>query len=150
MCLTTVLDSTGHFGDKDTIQVNMGNPESSKQLMMHIGSPALRQKIFSAAYAVEPRHAYTFDELMKNRLDLAKLVGYPSWGHKVLEHGMVQEPEMVADFLKHLRVRLQPHLKEEVVSTVLYTPCRHLAVQLAAAAGGVLGVGSSPVRTRKS
>lgn len=106
----------GHFEGKDTIKVNMGNPESSKQLMMHVGSPSLRQKIFSAAYAVEPRHTHTFDELMKNRLDLAKLVGYPSWGHKVLEHGMVQEPEMVADFLKHLRVRLQPHLKEEVAT----------------------------------
>jgi Zn-dependent oligopeptidase len=44
---------------------------------------AMRQQIFASTYAVEERHAHVFSELLRQRAELAQLVGYASFGHKV-------------------------------------------------------------------
>ena len=46
-----------------------------------------RQQILSSTYAVEERHVHVFNELLRRRAELAELVGYPSFGHKVLQNG---------------------------------------------------------------
>jgi Zn-dependent oligopeptidase len=54
--------------------------------------------------------------MIASRETVAKLVGYPSFGHKVLEGGMAQKPDVVAEFLGTLQTKLLPLLEVEMAN----------------------------------
>jgi len=73
----------------------------------------LRKHSYLQYYRDEPERLRTFESLIKNRQELATLVGYKSFPHRVLELSMAESPETVNDFLERLSEKVLPLALED-------------------------------------
>ena len=73
----------------------------------------LRKHSYLQYYRDEPEQLRTFESLMENRQELANLVGYKSFPHRVLKLSMAESPETVTDFLECLSEKILPLALED-------------------------------------
>lgn len=91
-------------------------------VMMHADSREFRKAMYHAyctRASDQGPNAGEFDntgvmqEILKKRLELARLLGFPSFAHYSLARKMVKKPEQVLDFLNDLVTAALPRAKEE-------------------------------------
>ena len=75
----------------------------------------LRALSYLVYYSIIPRQLEVFSSLLSLRHELAMLVGYPTYSHRVLKSSMADNPQTVAEFLERLSSKILPLAKEEAV-----------------------------------
>ena len=73
----------------------------------------LRAFSYLAYYGTFPQQQNILEELLSLRDKLAKLVGYPTFAHRVLKSAMAESPETVSEFLEALSNKILPLAKED-------------------------------------
>eukprot|EP00039_Didymoeca_costata_P012069 m.172580 g.172580 ORF g.172580 m.172580 type:complete len:735 (-) comp15375_c1_seq2:210-2414(-) len=112
----TVNSSDIHGGlphGRDSMQIGV-SPDILGNLLPLAKSRSLRKEIFEKAFVAPKSHSANLRALLQKRADLAKLVGYPSYGAKALENTMVRSPTAALEYLDTLQQALEPELIQEV------------------------------------
>lgn len=77
-------------------------------------SQDFRKQAYLLYYGQDQKKMEVFEELVCKRQRLAKIVGYPSFSHRVLKMSMAENPETVIDFLECLSEKVMPLAKQEI------------------------------------
>ena len=80
----------------------------------HSSNMELRKQAYLLYYGQDDEKLEFFEEVICKRQKLAKLVGYPSFSHRVLKMSMAKYPERVLNFLEHLSEKVLPLAKEDL------------------------------------
>lgn len=72
---------------------------------------ALSYMIYYGRNAEQEKH---LEDLLHARQELATLVGYPTFAHRVLKSSMAEDPKTVGDFLEQLTQKVLPLARAEV------------------------------------
>lgn len=67
----------------------------------------VRRKIWLALHSCPEEQIQTLDGFVQKRAELARMLGYPSFAHYLLEHKMAKNPENVITFLTNLQESLK-------------------------------------------
>ncbi|PCI39319.1 MAG: hypothetical protein COB53_03425 [Elusimicrobia bacterium] len=78
------------------------NPESRRRMSLKFGNRAV------------PHNVALLEEILAVRLKLAKLLGYDTHAHYVLEQRMAKTPKEVKKFLSKMKKRLKPKGKSDI------------------------------------
>lgn len=105
MCLPALRSH--YFEDNDQINID--------HVPYHSSDPTIRENAYRLYYAQDEQRMEVFEEMISNRQKLARLVGYPSFAHRVLKMSMAEKPEVVTDFLECLSDKILPLAKDDVV-----------------------------------
>ncbi len=94
-------------------------PSNSEYLAIdHVSSLSPNSKLRAVSYltyySTSTQQEEVLETLLSLRDQLAKLVGYPTFAHRVLESTMAGSPEVVSDFLETLSQKLLPLAREDV------------------------------------
>ncbi|MEM1010487.1 MAG: M3 family metallopeptidase, partial [Myxococcota bacterium] len=84
-------------------------------LMRNGTDPRAREKAMRARFDLQgASNIPLLEKMLKLRQKFAKLMGYPTYAHYVLEDRMAQKPSYVFSFLKELQTKLQQKMKREL------------------------------------
>lgn len=78
-------------------------PHIANSLLKFSSSSNLRKEVFMEANTVCPQNLDILDALIQQRHALAMEMGYPSYAHYFLSDKMARTPEVVMNFLDHVR-----------------------------------------------
>ena len=91
--------------------------ESGNVLVNHVahrsGNSELRALSYQVYHAITSTQQRLLQDTLSLRHELATLVGYPSFAHKVLKTCMAESPDVVRDFLESLSEKILPLAREE-------------------------------------
>lgn len=80
----------------------------------HSSNTELQKQAYLSYHGHDEEKMKVFEELIHKRQKLAKLVGYPSFSHRVLKMSMAKSPERVINFLECLSEKVLPLAKEDI------------------------------------
>lgn len=83
-------------------------------LLKYSSSPTLRREIFMESTTSVPENLPVLEALINARHELAKLLGFPSYAHRFLQHQMVRSPAAAQKFLSQLQHKLHPAYQKEM------------------------------------
>lgn len=92
--------------------VHSGNVVVDEVPHLHRDS-RVRSLAYLLYHGTLPEHQEVLESLLRLRHELAVLVGYPTYAHRVLGSTMAETPEMVGRFLHSVNARLLPLAREE-------------------------------------
>ena len=76
--------------------------------LAQVEDPGVREKVFKQSETIAPLNTGIFEQVMLLRDELARLIGYESFGHMILSDRLVDKPENAVAFLKSLEDKLRP------------------------------------------
>lgn len=96
------------------LKISLDYPEYFP-VMEHAEDEDLRRELLIKKYkAAQDVNSKLLQEIVSIRKEIAKILGYKSWNHYVIEERMAKEPERVKSFLLELQQKLQPKAKKEI------------------------------------
>lgn len=90
------------------------DPSNLPRALSITHDPAMRTQMYDTAYECPEMHSQVLDQLLTQRNNLAKTVGYDSFAHMELKNSMVGDPATVLEFLTELRTKLEPKIQSEI------------------------------------
>ncbi|OXV11484.1 hypothetical protein Egran_00760 [Elaphomyces granulatus] len=82
--------------------------------LQSVHDEAARREIYLASRTASPPQIGRLERLLRQRAELARLVGYPSYAHMALSGKMAETPEAVSHFLTSLLARNRGPVQEEL------------------------------------
>ncbi|KAF2400033.1 zincin [Trichodelitschia bisporula] len=82
--------------------------------LRQIEDPDVRREIYVANRTASKASVKRLEKLLNARSRLAKVAGYPTYGHMALSDKMAQTPEAVNQFLEALLADTRPQVQEEL------------------------------------